>query len=113
MKVKNTADYRKRRHLRLRKKVRGTAERPRMAVYISNRYIYVQVIDDDAQKTLCSVSSLGDKCTVETARELGAKAAAVALSKDITQVVFDRGGFTFGSRLRALTDSAREAGLKL
>jgi large subunit ribosomal protein L18 len=113
MKVKNTADYRKRRHLRLRKKVHGTAERPRMAVYISNRYIYVQVIDDDAQKTLCSVSSLGGKCTVEAAKELGAKAAAAAQAKDVTQVVFDRGGFMFGSRLRALADSAREAGLKL
>jgi large subunit ribosomal protein L18 len=59
MKVKSKADYRKRRHYRLRNKVKGTAERPRMAVYVSNRYIYVQLIDDDAQKTLCSVSSLG------------------------------------------------------
>jgi len=81
--------------------------------YISNRYIYVQLIDDDAQKTLCAVSSLGDKCTVETAKALGAKAAEAAKAKEITQVVFDRGGFTFGSRMRALTDSAREAGLKL
>ena len=113
MKVKNKTDYRKRRHLRLRNKVHGTAERPRMAAYISNRYIYVQFIDDDAQKTLCAVSSLGDKCTVETAKALGAKAAEAAKAKEITQVVFDRGGFTFGSRMRALTDSAREAGLKL
>ncbi|QHI68240.1 50S ribosomal protein L18 [Tichowtungia aerotolerans] len=113
MKVKNTTDYRKRRHLRLRNKVHGTAERPRMAVHISNRYIYVQVIDDDAQKTLCSVSSLGGKCTVETAKELGTKAAEAAKAKEITQVVFDRGGFTFGSRMRALADSAREAGLNL
>jgi large subunit ribosomal protein L18 len=113
MKVKNKADYRKRRHLRLRNKVHGTAERPRMAVYISNRYIYVQVIDDNAQKTLCSVSSLGDKCTVETAKALGTKVAEAAKAKDVTQVVFDRGGFTFGSRMRALADTAREAGLKL
>ncbi|MBL7017277.1 MAG: 50S ribosomal protein L18 [Kiritimatiellales bacterium] len=113
MKVKNKTDYRKRRHLRLRNKVHGTAERPRMAAYISNRYIYVQFIDDVAQKTLCAVSSLGDKCTVETAKALGAKAAEAAKEKEITQVVFDRGGFTFGSRMRALTDSAREAGLKL
>ena len=91
----------------------GTAERPRLAVYISNRYIYVQVIDDVAQKTLCSVSSLGEKCTVETAKALGAKVAEAAKAKDITQVVFDRGGFTFGSRMRALADSAREAGIKL
>ncbi len=84
-----------------------------MAVYVSNRYIYVQIIDDVAQKTLCSVSSMGGKCTVETAKELGTKAAEVAKAKDVTQVVFDRGGFTFGSRMRALADSAREAGLKL
>ena len=112
MKVKNKADYRKRRHLRLRNKLNGTAERPRMAVFISNRYIYVQIIDDQAQKTLCSVSSLGGKCTVETAKEIGAKVADAAKAKEISAVVFDRGGFTFGSRLRALADSARDAGLK-
>jgi len=112
MKVKNKSDYRKRRHLRLRNKVKGTAERPRMAVYVSNRYIYVQVIDDDAQKTLCSASSLGDKCTVETAKALGAKAAAAAKGQGVSKVVFDRGGFAFGSRMRALADSAREAGLQ-
>ena len=113
MKVKNKKDYRKRRHLRLRNKVSGTAERPRMAVYVSNRYIYVQVIDDVAQKTLCSVSSLGEKCTVETAKALGAKLAETAKEKGISQVVFDRGGFTFGARLRALADGAREAGIKV
>ena len=113
MKVKNKTDYRKRRHLRLRKKVKGTAECPRMAVYISNRYIYVQFIDDTAQKTLCSVSSMGGSCTVETAKALGAKAAEAAKAKEITNVVFDRGGFTYGSRMRALADSVREAGLKL
>lgn len=113
MKVKNKADYRKRRHLRLRNKVSGTAARPRMAVYISNRCMYVQVIDDVAQKTLCAASTMGDKCTIETAKALGAKVAEAAKAKEITQVVFDRGGFTFGSRLRALADSAREAGLKL
>lgn len=112
MKVKNKADYRKRRHLRLRNKLHGTAGRPRMAVFISNRTIYVQLIDDDAQKTLCSVSSLGGKCTVETAKELGTKVADAAKAQEVSEVVFDRGGFTFGSRLRALADSAREAGLK-
>jgi large subunit ribosomal protein L18 len=82
-----------------------------MAVYVSNRYIYVQVIDDDAQKTLCSVSSLGENNTVETAKELGAKIAEAAKAQGISKVAFDRGGFTFGTRLRALADSAREAGL--
>jgi large subunit ribosomal protein L18 len=113
MKVKNKADYRKRRHLRLRNKVKGTAERPRMAVNISNRYIYVQVIDDVAQKTLCATTSAGEKCTVETCKALGAKIAEAAKAAGVSQVVFDRGGFTFGSRMRALADSAREAGLTL
>jgi large subunit ribosomal protein L18 len=112
MKVKNKSDYRKRRHLRLRNKVQGTTERPRMAVYVSNRYIYVQVIDDQVQKTLCSASSLGDKCTVETAKALGAKVAETAKAQGVSKVVFDRGGFAYGSRLRALADSAREAGLQ-
>ncbi len=83
-----------------------------MAVYVSNRYIYVQVIDDAAQKTLCSVSSLGERCTVDTAKALGIKAAAVAKEQGVSKVVFDRGGFAYGSRLRALADSAREAGLQ-
>ena len=83
-----------------------------MAVYVSNRYIYVQVIDDAAQKTLCSASSLGGKCTIETAKEVGAKAAEAAKAQGVTKVVFDRGGFAFGSRMRALADSAREAGLQ-
>jgi len=82
-----------------------------MAVYVSNRYIYVQVIDDDAQKTICSVSSLGENSTVETAKVLGAKVAEAAKGQGVTKIAFDRGGFSFGSRLRALTDSAREAGL--
>lgn len=112
MKVKNKSDYRKRRHLRLRHKVQGTSVRPRMAVYVSNRYIYVQVIDDDAQKTLCSVSSMGEKCTVDTAKALGVKAAEAAKEQGVSRVVFDRGGFAYGSRLRALADSAREAGLQ-
>lgn len=112
MKVKNKSDYRKRRHLRLRNKVRGTAERPRMSVYVSNRYIYVQVIDDDAQKTICAASSLGEKCTVDTAKAVGAKAAAAAQAQGVSKVVFDRGGFAYGSRLRALADSAREVGLQ-
>jgi large subunit ribosomal protein L18 len=83
-----------------------------MAVYVSNRYIYVQVIDDDAQKTICSVSSLGEKCTVDTAKALGTKAAGAAKEQGVSRVVFDRGGFAYGSRLRALADSAREAGLQ-
>lgn len=112
MKVKTRADSRKRRHFRLRNKVRGTAGRPRMAVYVSNRYMYVQLIDDDAQRTLCSVSSLGDTNTVATAKALGVKMAEAAKTQGISRVVFDRGGFAYGQRLSALADSAREAGLE-
>ena len=112
MKVKNKADYRKRRHLRLRNKIKGTADRPRMAVYVSNRYLYVQVIDDDAQKTLCSASSLGESNTAETAKALGTKIAEAAKTQGISRIAFDRGGFSFGLRLRALSDAAREAGLE-
>lgn len=112
MKVKTKADSRKRRHFRLRNKVQGTADRPRMAVYVSNRYIYVQVIDDDAQRTLCSVSSLGEDNTVAAAQALGAKAAEAAKSQGVTRVVFDRGGFAYGRRMGALADSARAAGLE-
>jgi len=83
-----------------------------MAVYVSNRYMYVQVIDDHAQKTLCAVSSLGENNTLETARELGIKIAAVAKAQGVSRVAFDRGGFSFGSRLRALADTARAAGLE-
>ena len=111
MKIKNKSDYRKRRHLRLRNKIQGTAERPRMAVYVSNRYIYVQVIDDAAQKTLCSVSSLGENNTTETAKALGTKIGEAAQAAGVTKIAFDRGGFTFGGRLKALADGAREAGL--
>ena len=82
-----------------------------MAVYVSNRYIYVQVIDDDAQKTLCAVSSLGENNTAETAKVLGAKIAEAAKAQGVSKVAFDRGGFSFGTRLRVLADSAREAGL--
>ena len=112
MKVQSKADYRRRRHLRLRNKVKGSAERPRMAVYVSNRYIYVQLIDDSAQKTLCSVSSLGGNCTVETAKELGVKIAEAAKANGVSRVVFDRGGFSYGARMCALADSAREAGME-
>lgn len=112
MKVKSKADYRKRRHLRLRNKVSGTAERPRMAVYLSNRGIYVQFIDDVAGRTLCAVSFPGSGCTVQKAREAGLRAAEAAKEQSISRVVFDRGGFAYGARMRALADSAREAGIE-
>lgn len=109
MKIKTKKDFRVRRHMRVRNKISGTAERPRMAVFRSNKRIEVQFIDDDAAITLAGVSSKGKNA--EAAKELGARAAEVAKSKGISKVVFDRGGFAFGNNLKTLADSAREAGL--
>ncbi len=117
MKVKNQNDQRIRRHLRLRQKVQGTSERPRMSVFISNQHFYVQFIDDAAAKTLAAVSTVagtlkGQKLNVATAKQLGALAAQAAKEKGISAVVFDRGGFAYRGRLQALADAARESGLK-
>lgn len=118
MKVVSKADYRKRRHYRIRKKVSGTEARPRMSVFVSNQHIYVQFIDDVQEKTLAAVSTAGKAhagkrgTSTERAQEIGRLAAEQAKEKGITEVVFDRGGFRFGGRLRALADAAREAGLQ-
>lgn len=111
------SNARQRRHRRVRKQLRGTAERPRLAVFRSNRYIYAQVIDDDAGRTLVAASSreaaLTDKTlTVDTAAEVGKLIAARAADAGVESVVFDRGGFAFHGRVRALADAAREGGLK-
>ena len=117
MKTKNQKDYRVRRHLRLRQKLQGTAERPRMSVFVSNKHLYVQFIDDGAAKTLAAVSTLsgalkGQKLNVATAKQLGALAAKAAQEKGIAAVVFDRGGFAYRGRLQAVADAARAGGLK-
>lgn len=117
MKMRTKADYRIRRHLRLRNKVVGTAERPRMSVYVSGLHIYVQFIDDSGSRTLAAASTQGEgfkggKANVETAKRLGAKAAEVAKEKGISQVVFDRGGFAYAGRIKALAEAARAAGIK-
>ena len=103
-------EMRIRRHYRVRNKLSGTAVRPRMAVYRSNKRLEVQFIDDDARVTLAGVSS--SEKNLAAAKALGTKAAEAAKAKGIEQVVFDRGGFAFGQNLKALADSAREAGLK-
>ena len=101
----------------IRKKVEGTAERPRMSVFRSNKEIYVQFIDDVAGKTLASTSS-NDKgmnakgSKVELATEVGKKAAEVAIAAGIGQVVFDRNGYLYHGRVKALAEGAREGGLK-
>ena len=105
-----------RRHARVRKHVRGSAQRPRLAVFRSNNHIYCQVIDDDAQRTLAAASDLeadlrggGDKTA--RAKSVGARVAERATTAGVTQVVFDRGGFRYHGRVRALADAAREGGL--
>ncbi len=108
---------RKRRHVRVRRRVHGTAERPRLAVFRSNKYIYAQVIDDDAGRTIAAASSLedglkGKGLTVETAGEVGTLVADRAKEAGIETVIFDRGGFPYHGRVKALADAAREAGLE-
>ena len=110
MAIKTKKEMRIRRHYRVRNKLSGTAARPRMAFYRSNKRMEVQFIDDDARVTICGVSCDGKNA--EAAKALGTKAAEAAKSKGIETVVFDRGGFGFGSNLKTLADSAREAGLK-
>lgn len=107
---------RKRRHIRLRTKISGTALRPRLNVYRSNAHIHAQIIDDQAHKTLVSVSTVSLKLenggNKEAAQKVGAEIAKAALAQGIENVVFDRGGFIFHGRIKALADAAKEAGLK-
>jgi large subunit ribosomal protein L18 len=123
MSVRTKEDIRQRLHDRIRKKLRGTAERPRLAVFRSGGHIYAQVIDDDQARTLCAASSLDadlrkDKTksktggNVASAKAVGSLIAARAKDKGIGAVVFDRGGFQYHGRIKALADAAREAGLK-
>ena len=106
---------REQRHKRVRKRVVGSAERPRLAVYRSNRYVYAQLIDDYAGRTLVAVSSLGAQQggPTEQAKAVGQELAARAKEAGITTVTFDRGGFQYHGRVRAVADGAREGGLEL
>jgi len=105
---------------RIRKKVEGTVERPRFAIFRSSKYIYAQIIDDVAQKTIVSCSStekdlkkkLKSTRNLEAAKTIGATLAQRAKEKKITAVVFDRSGYVYHGRVKALADSAREAGLQ-
>ena len=108
---------RQRRHLRVRKHIAGTAERPRLNVFRSLSNIYAQVIDDKTGVTLVAASSKDKDFTVyggniEAAKAIGAAVAKRALEKGITEVVFDRGGYIYHGRVAALAEAAREAGLK-
>lgn len=114
MKVKTKKDARIRRHKRIRKKVSGTAERPRVALMVSNKNIYVQVIDDAAAVTIASAASKKDeKLNVETAKKMGAELAGALKEKGVTAVVVDRGGFKFHGRIKTLVDSMVEAGVTI
>jgi large subunit ribosomal protein L18 len=108
------------RHWRVRKKLSGTKERPRMSVFFSNENIHVQFIDDNAGKTLAAASTLSKAtpdreklaANVKSAKTIGTLAAKTALDKGIKQVVFDRGGARYHGKVKALADAAREAGLQ-
>lgn len=120
MKLKTRADYRARRHRRLRQRIEGTAERPRLCVHFSLRHATAQIIDDTVGRTLAAVSTqsapladLAGRVTVDAARRIGQAVAAAAKERGITKVVFDRGGFRYGGRVKALADAARESGLQL
>ena len=110
----NRKVQRQKRHLRLRQKVVGTAARPRMSICVTNKNMYVQFIDDDAQKTLASASSLKEtKANLEVAKTLGANAAAAAKAAGIAKVVVDRGGNKFTGRVKAIVDAAVENGISI
>jgi len=114
---KTRQSARARRHSRVRRNLAGSTERPRLAVYRSNRYIYAQVIDDASGRTVAAASSqekdLRSKTlSVDTATEVGKLVAARAKEAGVSTVVFDRGGYKFHGRVKALADAAREAGLE-
>jgi large subunit ribosomal protein L18 len=117
---KRVDSARLRRKVRVRKKIVGTDSRPRICVFRSNKHIYAQVISDDQGKTLATVSTLSDSLEtsgkkakgVEVAKLVGLALAKICQEKNITQVVFDRNGFLFHGRVKAVADGAREGGLK-
>ncbi len=121
VKLKSKTYTRDRRRKRIRKKISGTAERPRMVVFRSAKHIYAQLIDDSEQKTLLTVSDLSPevKAAIKEKETKTGKSTAVgkvlaekAKGKEITNIVFDRGGFRYHGRVKALADAAREAGLQ-
>ena len=117
VKKQNRKMQRTRRHLRVRRKISGTPERPRLCVYRSNSNLYVQIIDDVAGKTLAQASTLDKEVKTkhankEAAKEVGALIASRALDKKIETVVFDRGGYIYHGVVKELADAAREGGLK-
>ena len=116
---KSRSEVRRKKHMKLRNRFSGTAERPRLAVFRSNNHMYAQIIDDSVGNTLVAASTLSADVksqlektnNVEAAAKLGEIIAKKALDKGITNVVFDRGGFIYHGKVQALAEAAREAGL--
>ncbi len=120
-KLKTRREFRSRRHKRVRNKIVGTSERPRLCVFRSNNNIYASLIDDTVGKTLFSLSTLNSELkvklnsstgNVESAKAVGQMLAQQAVDKGISDVVFDRGGYLYHGRVKALAEGAREGGLK-
>jgi large subunit ribosomal protein L18 len=117
MAKKDKAAVRRAVHTRIRRRVRGTQERPRLAIFRSLNHIYAQIIDDERAVTIASASTVEKDLrgttggNLEAAQRVGRAIAERALAAGVEQVVFDRGGFRFHGRIKALTDAAREAGL--
>ncbi len=118
--MNRTTAQRIKRHRRVRKKITGTPERPRLAVFKSNRHLYAQLIDDIQMRTLVAASTLelrkaqgSTPNSVQTAEQLGKLVAERAMARGLTAAVFDRGGFRFHGKVRALAEGARQQGLAL
>jgi len=112
--IKNTKiEHRNRRHKKIRARISGIATLPRLSVFRSNQYIYAQLIDDEKSKTLVSASdhTAKGKTKVERAKNTGMNLAQEAKKKNIAKIVFDRGGFSYAGRVKALAEGAREGGL--
>lgn len=115
---RDTRIKRKRRHLRIRKRVTGTQKRPRLCVFRSLKYVYAQILDDRSGQTLTSASSLDPsvkaqtQSKIEDAKLVGMLLGKRALDKGIEQIAFDRGGYKYHGRIKALAEAARQAGLK-
>ena len=109
-------ESRQRRKVRIRKKVQGTADRPRLVVYRSNMHIYAQIVNDQEGATLVALSlaktEAGMHCNLAGAEKVGMEIARLAKEKNITQVVFDRNGYLYHGRVKAVADGAREGGLE-
>ena len=119
VKMENRKAIREKKHARIRNRFSGTAQRPRLAVYRSNKHIYAQIIDDDAQKTLVSAGTvekeikdaLENTDDIAAAEKVGEVIGKRAIDKGITEVVFDRGGYVYQGKIAALAEAARKAGL--